>query len=189
MGNKQLLLIVLSIIMVIIAILYGVSMFQQHYEAAQRDALIAELNYIQMRTYAFWIQTISVVDATQRRAIQRDANEVDNLITRTINDWLIYDDMVISSNPGIFFSSSSGVFTLKAEHFADDDTISAMPHIVVYAAGFVKGKNNNYLNSNSWGNSRYTFPDGSGRRGKKGLICYKTTFNFITGEVTIKMLN
>jgi len=175
--------------MVIVAILYGVSMFQQHYEAAQRDALIAELNYIQMRTYVFWIQSISSNDLTRRRIIQGETGEVENLITKSIKDWLIYDDMVISMYPGIFFSSSSGVFTLKAEHFSDDDQISAIPHIVVYAAGYIKGKNSNYLNNDSWGNGRYTFPDGSGRFGKKGLICYKTTFNFVNGEVTLKMLN
>jgi len=175
--------------MVLIAILYGVSMFRMHYEAAQRDALISELNYIHLRTYVHWIRTTAMEHNASNYWNQLCDDTNDDSQNVSWGDWLGYDDFTYAAHPGSFFSSKNGVFTVTTEYRKSSEEYQPTSFIVIYAAGQVSGKDKSYLNVHSWGNSTFLFPDGSGRRGSKGLVCYKTTFNLQSGEVTIDMLN
>ena len=187
MGYKEIILIVFCIIMVILAVLYGVSMFQMHFQAAQRDALISELSYIHLRTYAHWISTISQSGDSYAENLQAQKRDITG--NYHLGDWLSFNDLTFSPFPGTFFSTTNGVYTITTEHQISERKGTTESFIVFYASGQGEGKDKQYLNNRSWGNSLFTFPDGSERRGRKGLSCYKTRFSLESGEITIEILN
>jgi hypothetical protein len=105
MGQQQLLLIVLGVIIVGIAIVVGIQMFKSNSSAACTDALISDLNNIAAKAQQFYVKPTSMggggnVFTGYKLSTLDTANNPNGFITITSNDGATVRLTALGKRPG-----------------------------------------------------------------------------------------
>ncbi len=114
MGTQQLLLIVIGVIIVAAAIATGITMFNNHEFAANRQAVLAEMQGMMARVNEFWKLPKSMGGAGQNMS-ETDVIDLANFLGFTAGESKVVHEYFYSSINGTFYLSNFTDYVITME--------------------------------------------------------------------------
>ena len=166
MGMQQILLILLSVIIVGIAVTFGLQMFHINAVNNNRNAIIADINNIAANSLAF-IRAPRIMGGGEGNWIPYDRpGHADRSAGDALGDWLNWVDYEESAQ-GDKYYTGNGVVWMNLSSWEGEI-------LTIIASGTEQGRNPSYSSEG---------------HGEKGCIEVKMTISKVTHEMNLEILN